>query len=329
MSAPLLEIENLRVTLTGSAGRVRPVRGVSLSVESGEIVGVAGESGSGKTLTALAIAGLLPRGGVAEAESLCFDGHDLLREPEGELRTVLGTGMAIVFQDPMSSLNPARRIGSQMIEAVRTHKGLSRSEALKLAESGLEAMGIDEPKRRLRQYPHEFSGGMRQRTMLAMGLMSEPKLLIADEPTTALDVTVQEQVIDLISAMNQRLGTAVILVSHNITLLSEVCDRVLIMYGGRIVEDLTVERLIESPAHPYTQALVNAVPDLQTDRDQPLSAIEGSPPQPTDQIEGCAFADRCPIVEDRCRSDRPLLEWQAGGQRLACWVNSSRAGSVS
>ncbi len=327
MSSALLEVEDLAVTLPGPGSRVRPVREVSMSIERGEIVGVAGESGSGKTLTALAISRLLPRGGEAEAGRLEFDGHDLLSGSGDELRRVLGTGMAIVLQDPMSSLNPARRVGGQMIEAVRAHRGLSRPDAMRLAASGLEEMRIDQPDRRLRQYPHELSGGMRQRTMLAMGLMSEPKLLIADEPTTALDVTVQAQVIDLIAKLNREHGTAVLLVSHNIALLSEVCDRVLIMYAGRIVEDLTVDRLLEGPSHPYTQALIAAVPDLDTDRDAPLRTVPGGPPPATEIPPGCAFAPRCPIAEQACRELAPPLEG-ASDHELACWVNSREEGAA-
>ncbi len=267
----LLEIDGLTVSVAGSDAQ--PVRDVSFSVGRAEIVGIVGESGSGKTLTSLAIARLLPRNVTARADVLRFAGHDLLAESERDLAGVLGTQMAMVFQDPMSSLNPARRIGSQMVEAVRRHRGLSRREARELAVRRLAEVRISEPELRLRQYPHELSGGMRQRTMIAMGLMSEPALIVADEPTTALDVTVQAQVMELLCELNERQGTAVLIISHNISLLSEVCDRLMVMYRGRLVEQLTVDELLAGPKHPYTQALMRAVPDLSTDRTRELATI--------------------------------------------------------
>jgi len=320
VSVPLLDVRGLSVTLPGEGGPSRPVRDVSLQVAPGEIVGVAGESGSGKTLTTLAISRLLPRTASCEAERLQLDGHDLLGKSDRDLRDFLATRLAIVFQDPMSSLNPARRIGSQMIEAVRAHGGLGRREALALAERRLGEMRLSDPHRRLRQYPHEFSGGMRQRTMLAMGLMGEPRLLIADEPTTALDVTVQAQVIELIREINRQFGTAVLLISHDIALLSEVCDRIVVMYGGTVVEDIPTADLLIAAAHPYTAALIGAVPDRATDRSRPLPAIEGTPPPPDAMPAGCPFAPRCPLAEGRCAFERPPLRRRERHHGLACWV---------
>jgi peptide/nickel transport system permease protein len=327
LSAPaLLEVEGLTVTLHGKGAPTHPVRDLSLRVGAGEIVGLAGESGSGKTLTTLAISRLLPAVATCEAARLELDGHDLLAKSDRELRDFLGTRLANVFQDPMSSLNPARRIGPQMIEAVRAHRRLGRREALALAERRLGDMRMSEPRRRLRQHPHELSGGMRQRTMLAMGLMGEPKLLIADEPTTALDVTVQAQVLDLICEINRSFGTAVLLISHDIALLSEVCDRIVVMYGGTVVEDLPAERLLAAAVHPYTRALVDAVPDPAADRSRPLAAIGGAPPQPGRLGDGCPFAPRCPVAETRCEVERPPLERGGAGHRFACWV-AARAGA--
>ena len=274
MSAePLLDVQELEVRIRTGAGEVRPVAGVSFTVGRGEIVGVVGESGSGKTLTSLAVGALLPRNATAHAARLRFAGCDLLSASPRTLRRLLGTELAMVFQDPMSSLNPSRRIGAQMVEAVREHRGLSREEARRRAAGALADVRLTDPAARLRQYPHELSGGMRQRTMIAMGLMSEPSLIVADEPTTALDVTVQAQVVELLCELNERHGSAVLFISHNIALLSEVCDRILVMYRGRLVEDLTVAELLARPRHPYTRALVGAVPDLRTDRTRELATV--------------------------------------------------------
>lgn len=271
----LLDVEDLKIS-TGNPNDPPPVRGVSFTLNRGEIVGIVGESGSGKTLTSLGISRLLPRGLHLSATKINFDGHDLINGTDRELRPILGTQMAMVFQDPMSSLNPARKIGAQMVEAVREHQGLSAKEARALAIRSLEDVHITEPAKRLKQYPHELSGGMRQRTMIAMGLMSEPSLIVADEPTTALDVTVQAQVMQLLCDLNDRKGSAVLLISHNISLLSEVCDRIIVMFRGEIVEDLTTAKLLSGPEHPYTKALMRAVPDLQTDRTHDLETIQDS-----------------------------------------------------
>lgn len=272
MNDVILRVEDLTISTSGRDDPP-PVRGVDFTVRRGEIVGIVGESGSGKTLTSLGIARLLPHGLSLDATTLEFDGHDLIGGSDRELRRLLGTQMAMVFQDPMSSLNPARKIGKQMVEAVREHRGLSKSAARELAVRSLEDVYITEPEKRLRQYPHELSGGMRQRVMIAMGLMSEPSLIVADEPTTALDVTVQAQVMQLLCDLNDRSGSAVLLISHNISLLSEVCDRIIVMFRGRIVEDLTTSKLLAGPDHPYTQALMRAVPDLATDRTKALETI--------------------------------------------------------
>ena len=269
----LLNVKNLTVS-TQNPDDLPPVRNVSFHLKRGEIVGIVGESGSGKTLTSLAISRLLPKGLSLTADEISFDGHDLINGSDAELRQVLGTQLAMVFQDPMSSLNPARKVGSQMVEAVREHQGISKRDARALAIQSLEDVHITEPAKRLKQYPHELSGGMRQRTMIAMGLMSEPSLILADEPTTALDVTVQAQVMQLICDLNDRKGSAVLLISHNISLLSEVCDRVIVMFRGEIVEDLTTEKLLSGPEHPYTRGLIRAVPDLTTDRSLDLVTID-------------------------------------------------------
>ena len=269
MTEIVLTVENLQI----SSPSAKLVHGVSLAVRTGEVVGLVGESGSGKTLSTLAMARLLPSGLSSTADRLEFYGQDLTAPGGRELRAVLSTRMAMVFQDPMSSLNPAMRIGTQMVEASRVHLGYSRKQARQAALRSLEDVRIPDPRRRLRQYPHELSGGMRQRVMIAMGLMSRPALLIADEPTTALDVTVQAQVMSLLRDLNNYLGTAIMIVSHNIALLSEVCDRVLVMYRGHLVDDTPVDQLTAPERHPYTRALIGAVPDLTTARSRDLMDV--------------------------------------------------------
>jgi ABC-type dipeptide/oligopeptide/nickel transport system ATPase component len=266
MTNNVLTVQNLQI----SSGDTRLVHGVSFAVRPGEIVGLVGESGSGKTLSTLAAARLLPRGLSSTVDRLEFDNQDIATADGRRIRKLLGTRMAMVFQDPMSSLNPAMRIGAQMVEASRVHLGYSRQQARDAARRGLQDVHITDAERRLRQYPHELSGGMRQRVMIAMGLMSRPTLLIADEPTTALDVTVQAQVMTLLRELNNDHGTAILLVSHNIALLSEICDRVLVMYRGDLVDDAPVDQLTAPERHPYTRALIGAVPDLTTDRSREL-----------------------------------------------------------
>lgn len=266
MTTPMLQVSNLAI----NAGSQRLVDRVSFHVGRGEIVGVVGESGSGKTLTSLAISRLLPRGLTSTSDALEFDGHDLRADSSAQLNAALGTQMAMIFQDPMSSLNPAMRIGTQMTEVLRTHLGFSRKEALARASRALADVHIPDPDLRLRQYPHELSGGMRQRVMIAMGLMSHARLIVADEPTTALDVTVQAQVMSLLKDMNHDHGTSVLLISHNVALLSEICHRILVMYRGRLVDNVAAGDLLGPGRHPYTRMLVSAIPDLTTDRHRPL-----------------------------------------------------------
>lgn len=270
MSAPLLEVKNLSIT----AGEHSIARDVSFSVHEGEIVGLVGESGSGKTLTSLAVAKLLPRGVECTADTLRLGALDLRGDLSKNEAATLGTELGMVFQDPMSSLNPAMKIGDQMIEVLRFHLKKSRREALDLAETALSQVDIREPKTVLKQFPHELSGGMRQRVMIAMSVMTDAKLLVADEPTTALDVTVQAQVMTVLKEMNRRLGTSILLISHNIALLSEICDRILVMYRGELVDSLATGALKTSATHPYTKLLIGAIPDFQTDRTQDLVSAE-------------------------------------------------------
>jgi peptide/nickel transport system permease protein len=315
----VLDVRDLSVSFPGVSGRVRPVRGVSFSVRRGEAVGVVGESGSGKSLTALAIARLVEEPGQVDAARLDFLGTDLLSGPARAHNHLLGTSFAMVFQDPMTSFNPTRRIGRQLAEVAQQHQGMTRRQALARAVDRLRAVRVPAAERRVRQYPHEFSGGMRQRAMIGMGVMGSPALIVADEPTTALDVTVQRQVLDLLGSIRAADGVAIVLISHDVTVVRQVCDRVLVMYAGRIVEDLPAVELTTAARHPYTRALVAAVPDMATDLDQPLAVIPGRPVDPAHVPAGCAFAPRCPLADERCRHDDPALVSDGAGRRVACW----------
>ncbi|WBQ07526.1 dipeptide/oligopeptide/nickel ABC transporter permease/ATP-binding protein [Kribbella sp. CA-293567] len=317
----VLVVRDLRVTFPGP---VTPVRGISFTLHKGEIVGVVGESGSGKSLTALAVAQLIEPPGQVHASELSFLGAPLLGQVAGRStadarRRLLGTSFAMVFQDPMTSFNPTMRIGAQLAEGAREHQGMSRRQAMNRAVDRLRAVRIPTPERRAKQYPHEFSGGMRQRAMIGMGLMGTPALIVADEPTTALDVTVQRQVLDLLEKIRTENEVAVLLISHDITVVAQVCDRVLVMYAGRIVEDLPAADLTTGARHPYTRALLAAVPDLDTPLDEPLAVIPGRPVDPSQLPSGCAFAARCEFASDRCRTDDPELTSHGPAHEVACW----------
>ncbi|WP_439680087.1 dipeptide/oligopeptide/nickel ABC transporter permease/ATP-binding protein [Embleya sp. MST-111070] len=305
----LLHVDHLRVRFPGHTA----VHDVCLSVTEGEAVGIVGESGSGKSLTALAAAGLVPHPGRVSARTLRFADRDLNRQAPK------GTSLAMVFQDPMASLNPALTVGRQLAEVAEVHHGAGRAAALTRAVARLGAVGIINPEQRVAKRPHEFSGGMRQRVMIAMGLMGEPRLIIADEPTTALDVTVQAQVLALLRDVRAESGAALLLISHDIAVVSQVCDRVVVMYAGRIVEELPVGDLADGVAHPYSAALIGAVPTMTTDRDVPLATIPGRPPEPGEESVGCPFAPRCARASDRCRTEEPVLERIGPGRRVACW----------
>jgi oligopeptide/dipeptide ABC transporter ATP-binding protein len=309
----VLTVRDLQVGFPKGEGFVYPVRGVSFDIAPGESVGLVGESGSGKSLTALAVARLLEEPTVVEAQELRFAGANLLA---GSHRRLLGRGLAMVFQDPMTSLNPTQRVGTQLAELGRAHGGYSRKAAWARAVDRLGAVRIDRPEHRAHQYPHEFSGGMRQRAMIGLGVMLAPRLIIADEPTTALDVTVQAQVLDLLASIRRTDNVALLLISHDVSVIREVCDRTMVMYAGRIVEDLPTAHLDEAQ-HPYTRLLIAAVPTMTTDITAPLPTIPGRPPE-AGTITGCAFAPRCPLATDRCRTDEPPLV--AGGLgSVACW----------
>jgi oligopeptide/dipeptide ABC transporter ATP-binding protein len=312
----VLAVEALTVAFPG--GSV-PVREVTLSARAGEIVGIVGESGSGKTLTAMAIADLLPPNARMTAARYELCGRDPRTLSEAGRKRLFGRSLAIVYQDPMSSLNPALRVGPQLSEVAEVHEGLPRAQARQRSIDRLRSVRIAGAEARVRQYPHEFSGGMRQRAVIAMGLMIDPRLTIADEPTTALDVTVQQQILRLLRQVTEARDAAALFISHDVAVVSQLCSRVVVMYAGRIVEELDVESLVESPAHPYTAALIASVPTMESDRSQPLATIPGRAPGPFDRSPGCPFASRCPLATDRCRAERPPLDPLGPGHRVACW----------
>jgi len=317
----LLEIEGLRVHFATDDGWVRAVDGVSIGVDRGETVCVVGESGCGKTVTAMTVLKLIamPPGKIV-AGSILWQGRDLVPLPPAEMRRVRAREIGIVFQEPMTSLNPVYTVGEQIGETLRLHEGLSRRAALDRAAELLRLVHIPNPQRRVNDYPHQFSGGMRQRVMIAMALACGPKLLIADEPTTALDVTIQAQILDLLAEMKERLGMAVLLITHAMGVVAETAQRVVVMYAGKVVEEAPVGALFATPRHPYTQGLIRSIPriDLAATRKVRLEAIPGTVPSLLAPPPGCRFADRCRFATSACREAEPPLREVAPGHRVAC-----------
>jgi oligopeptide/dipeptide ABC transporter ATP-binding protein len=319
MTAPLLQIDGLRITLPTRQGRAPVVDGVDLVLHEGEILGVAGESGCGKTMTALSLVQLLPRRAQTEGCAV-FRGRDLLRLRRREIRNVRGAEIAVVFQDPMSSLHPMLSLERQMTEHMRSHLGIRRGPARARAIELLERVRIPDPEAALHAYPHQFSGGMRQRIAIAMALACEPKLLIADEPTTALDVTVQAGILRLLDSFRTETGLSVLLISHDLAVISSVAERLYVFYAGRVVEAGTAGPLLATPRHPYTDALLRALPHPDR-KDDLLLPIPGSPPRPDELPEGCVFHPRCSYVKPRCIASRPVLAEVAAGRMSACPVD--------
>ena len=321
---PVLEVHKLETQFFTDAGVLRAVDGVSFTVAAGETLGIVGESGSGKSVTAASLIRLLDEQGRIVGGEVRFQGRDVLAMSAEELRSLRGDAVAMVFQDPMTSLNPVLRVAQQMVETMMAHGRFDRAQATERAISLLGRMGITAPERAITNYPHQFSGGMRQRVMLAMGFSNEPVLLIADEPTTALDVTIQAQILDLISELNRDFSAAIILISHALGVIASVCQRVLVMYAGEVVEEGPTEAVLADPRHPYTWALINAVPRI--DRHLPgtrrLTTIEGAPPDPMTLTAGCRFQDRCPFRMTRC-SEHPALEPIAEERKARCWVTQA------
>jgi oligopeptide transport system ATP-binding protein len=326
----LLDVKNLRVRFETHHGVVNAVDGVSFYLEEGETLGLVGESGSGKSVTNLALMGLIPSPpGIVTAESVRFGNKDLLKLPDEELRKIRGNEIAMIFQDPMTSLNPLLTIDRQLTEVLQLHKGLSRSEARKLCIEGLGDVGIPNPEGRMAAYPHELSGGMRQRVMIAMGLLCKPKLLIADEPTTALDVTIQAQILELMKDLQEKHGTAIILVTHDLGVVAGMTDRINVMYAGRLSETGPCEDLFARPLHPYTRGLLASIPTLEGNPDDPLYSIPGTPPDLADLPKGCSFAPRCDKKTAACEEDAPALkvfqdEVTGMQRRVACFEVSTK-----
>ena len=315
---PILSVEDLAVTFTGPDGRrTRAVDGVGFSVSPGRTLGIVGESGCGKSVTSLAVMGLLPKVGTTVSGRVLFEGRDLLRESERTLRDLRGDRLSMIFQEPMTSLNPSYTVGDQIVEAILRHRRVSKREAAERALEMLARVRIPEPKARFHDYPHKLSGGMRQRVMIAMALACEPRLLIADEPTTALDVTIQAQILELMRMLREETGTAIVLITHDLGVVAEVCDEVAVMYAGQVVERAPVEELFRFPQHPYTVGLLGSLPRFDGRRER-LAAIEGAVPDMSRPPAGCRFAARCPFRVEACATMPDLVE-VAPGRAARCW----------
>ena len=323
---PLLEVTDLRTYFHTDAGTAKAVDGVSFHVHKGEVLGIVGESGCGKSVTSLSVMQLIPRppGEILGGSSIRFKGDELVGAGEKRMRDLRGNDIAMIFQEPMTSLNPVFPVGNQISEALRLHRSMSKQEARDRAVEMLRLVGIPNPGDRAKDYPHQLSGGQRQRVMIAMSLACEPELLIADEPTTALDVTIQAQILDLLGELRSRLGMAVILITHDLGVVAEVCDRVVVMYAGQVVEHGTVEQIFADPRHPYTEGLLKAVPRLGR-RQEKLAVIPGTVPSPIHWPVGCRFHDRCPYGWDKCVKEQPpLLEVATDPSRIArCWLETN------
>ena len=322
---PLLRVEDLHLHFRTDDGLVRAVNGVSFELAAGETLGIVGESGSGKTVTNLALLGLIPQPpGIIAGGKALYRGQDLLRLKLAAMSQIRGKKIGMIFQDPMTALNPFLTVGDQLTEVTRLHLKHTPEQARKHAIDMLANVGIPAPDRRIDYYPHQFSGGMRQRVMIAMALSCQPEILIADEPTTALDVTIQAQMLELIKELQQSQGTAVILVTHALGVVASVCSRVIVMYAGKIAEEATVEALFAQPQHPYTLGLLKSVPRWDASAKERLVAIEGQPPDMLHPPSGCEFHPRCPYVLDKCKTEYPPLERAIHGGRSACWVSSGQ-----
>ena len=328
MSEHLLEVKNLQTNFRTGGGIVQAVRGVDLYVDAGEFLGIIGESGCGKSVTMMSILHLLEDNAAVRAETIKFNGVNLQEQSKKQIRKLLGSQIGMIFQDPMTSLNPLYTIGNQLTEPLRQHLNMSRSEASKRAVEMLQLVGINEPEKRLKQYPHELSGGMRQRAMIAVAMCCNPKLLIADEPTTALDVTIQAQIMELMADMQKRFSTATILITHDLGVIASVCTRVMVMYGGKIMEEGSVDDIFYRPAHPYTEGLLRSVPNDGTGSKEKLIPIPGSPPDLMNPPAGCPFASRCPKAMKICALAPAQLQDVGPDHRAACWLLHPQAKNI-
>jgi len=324
----LLELNNLKLSFYTYAGEVQALRGVSFTLDQGEVIGIVGESGSGKSVTSLSIMGLLPPAAKIKGGSINFNGRDLLTLSSAQMQQIRGNEISMVFQDPMTSLNPVYTVGNQIMEPLMLHQHLSRSQAQKKAVEMLALTGIPDPLQRFNQYPHEFSGGMRQRAMIAMALSCQPRLLIADEPTTALDVTIQAQILALMKDLKEHFNTSIIMITHDLGVVAQLCSRILVMYGGIIVEEGSTRDIFHNPRHPYTWGLLKSVPDIRNLDQGRLIPIDGQPPDLLLPPSGCPFWPRCQYAMRICAETRPQLTEVNSGHAAACWLCHHQAPTV-
>ena len=317
----ILEVRNLQTSFKTEAGEIKAVDGVSFDVPKGKTIGIVGESGSGKSITSLTIMRLLAKNGYIKNGEILYKGKDITKLTDKEMRDIRGNQISMIFQEPMTSLNPVFTVGQQISETIRIHKKVSKKEALNLSVEMLKLVGIPSPEKRINQYPFELSGGMRQRVMIAMALACDPEILIADEPTTALDVTIQAQILELIRDLQNRLGMSVIMITHDLGVVAETCDYVAVMYAGQVVEYADVRTLFKNPKHPYTLGLLNSLPRHDIDQEK-LIPIKGMVPSPFDMPAGCRFAPRCPVATDICHGKMPELEEKESNSQIRCWLYS-------
>ncbi|GAA0085097.1 ABC transporter ATP-binding protein [Clostridium sp. MB05] len=324
----LLEVKNLKTSFKTHIGDVQAVRGVSLHLDKGEALGIVGESGCGKSVTMMSIMRLLADNAVIDADTIMFNGTDITNPNEKVMQKIRGNEMAMIFQDPMTSLNPLYTVGEQLTEHLIKHKRISKKEANEQAIKMLDMVGIPSPEKRLKQYPHEFSGGMRQRVMIAMSLICEPNLIIADEPTTALDVTIQAQILDLMKDLKEKVNSSIILITHDLGVVADLCSRINVMYGGIVVEEGSDEDIFYNGRHPYTWGLLNSVPNPKSEIKEKLTPIEGQPPDLLKPPVGCPFAARCKYAMKVCIENQPPLFEISKGHRAACWLCHENAPKV-
>ncbi len=325
----LLEVKDLEIAFKTYAGEINAVRGVNFQLNKGEVLGIVGESGCGKSVTSSAIMRILPEPtAMYKGGQVFLEGTDLLKLTEKEMCKVRGKDISMVFQDSMSSLNPTMKIGKQIAESLRIHQGKSKKDAKEIAIKMLELVGVSNPEKRVNQYPHEFSGGMRQRAMIAIALACKPKLLIADEPTTALDVTIQAQIIKLMNELRKELDTSIILITHDLGVVAEMCDRIVVMYAGQIIEEGTAQDIFKNPSHPYTKALLDSVPTMEMSRERVLEPVQGTPPDLFDPPKGCSFYPRCKEAMKGCKNNCPNLLEVSENHKAACFLNTDEYKSL-
>lgn len=316
----ILEVKDLRTSFFTHVGEVKAIRGVSFSLEQGEAIGIVGESGSGKSVTSMSVMRLLQYPGKIVDGEILFNGESLTAKSDKEMQSIRGNEIAMIFQDPMTSLNPVFTIGDQIMEAIIKHQKVDKAQARKKAIEMLKVVGIPSPEERVDNYPHEFSGGMRQRAMIAMALSCEPSLLIADEPTTALDVTIQAQILELMKKLKEEINTSIILITHDLGVVADVCTRIVVMYGGLIMEEGTTEEIFYNPKHPYTMGLLKSIPRMDLGENKRLVPIEGTPPDLLHPPQGCPFAARCPYTMKICETTQPPYFEVEKGHRSMCWL---------